>query len=120
LQCTCGVPQTGGVPCRHIIAVAKSGQGEGLNNVNAMLYWWTTRCWRSQSPADEVSCCKIDIDYLKEKYEPDNSIHYCPDLIGQQKKGQPKKGKREKGQLECTLEKSHGVKKVLKLKWLIQ
>jgi hypothetical protein len=109
-SCTCGVTQTGGVPCRHVIAIAKSGRGEGLNIVNAMPYWWTTRCWRSQFPEDEVSRCKIDIDYLKEKYDPDKSICYCPDLIGQRKKGRPKKDKREKGQLECALETSNGVK----------
>ncbi len=55
-------------------------------------------------------------NYLKEIYEPDKSIRYCPDLIGQQKKGHPKKDKREKGQLECALEKSQGVKKVSKRK----
>ncbi len=78
--------------------------------MNAMPYWWTARCWRSQFPEDEVSRCKIDIDYLKEKYDPDKSIRYCPDLIGQRKKGRPKKDKREKGQLECVLEKSNGVR----------
>jgi hypothetical protein len=56
------------------------------------------------------------MDYLKEKHKPDKSICYCPDLIGQQKKGRPKKDKREKGQLECVLEKSQGVKKVSRRK----
>ena len=107
-SCTCMVPQTDGVPCRHIIAVAKSNRGEGLNIVNAMPYWWTTRCWRTQFPADEVSRCNIDLDYLKEKYEPDDSIRFFPDLIGQRKKGRPKKDKRAKSSLECALEKSRG------------
>jgi hypothetical protein len=31
-----------------------------LKIVNAMPYWWTTRCWRSQFQKDEVSHCKID------------------------------------------------------------
>jgi hypothetical protein len=112
--CMCGAPQTGGFPCRHVIAIAKSGQGEGLNIVNAMPYWWTTQCWRSQFPEDEVSHCNMD--YLKEKYDPDESICYCPDIIGQRKKGRPKKDKREKGQLECALEKSNGVKPVRRRK----
>ena len=58
-ECTCGNTQTDGVPCRHIMAIAKSGWGEGLNIVNVMPYWWMTQCWRSQFPKDEVAIAKL-------------------------------------------------------------
>jgi hypothetical protein len=55
-SCTCGVPQITSVPCRHIVAVAKSGKGEGLNLVTAMPYFWSTRWWRNQFPQSGGVC----------------------------------------------------------------
>ena len=89
--CTCGVPKMDGVPCRHVVAVVKSGRARGdLNMINIMPYWWTTHCWREQFPKNEVSCCSFDMAYLKEKYAADKSIHYCPDFAAPRKRGRPK------------------------------
>ena len=54
------------------------------------------------------------MEYLKETHEPDNSIRYCPDVVGVRKKGRPKKGSRNKSPLEEALAKSRGEKKVRK------
>ncbi len=78
--CDCGVPAMNGVPCRHIVAVAKSTNIEGLNMVSVMPYWWTTNCWRQQFPAETSIASYIDIEYLQERYDPDESIRYCPRL----------------------------------------
>lgn len=45
---------------------------------------------------------------LKENYEPDDSIHYCPDFAGPRKKGRPKKNSRAKSPLELALEEHKG------------
>jgi hypothetical protein len=114
-SCTCGVPQMMCVPCRYIDAVAKSGKSEGLNLVTAMPYFWSTRWWRTQFPQEEAIRCNIDVEYLKETHEPDNSIRYCPDAVGVRKKGRPKKkGSRKKSPLEEALAKSRGEKNVRK------
>ena len=42
--CSCGVPNTDGIPCHHMIAVVKSGRIDGLTPTNAMPFWWTTEC----------------------------------------------------------------------------
>lgn len=113
-SCTCGVPQVESVPCRHIVAVAKSGKGDGLNMVSAMPYFWSTRWWRNQFPQEEAIRCNIDLEYLREKHDPDNSIRYMPDMVGLRKKGRPKKNSRVKSALEEALGKSRGEKKVRK------
>lgn len=113
-SCTCGVPQMTSVPCRHIVAVTKSGKADGLNMVTAMPFFWSTNWWRKQFPMEETIRCNIDLQYLKEQHEPDNSILYCPDIVGLRKKGRPKKDNRKKSPLEEALAKSRGEKNVRK------
>ena len=114
--CDCGVPPKNGVPCRHIVAIAKSTNIEGLNMVSVMPYWWTTDCWRKQFPAETSIACHIDIEYLQEKYEPDESIRYCPDFAAPWKKGRPAVvEKRTKSPLEMAIEKSKGGKRKRKM-----
>ena len=110
--CDCGVPQMKGVPCRHIVAIAKSTNIEGLNMVSVMPFWWTSNCWRKQFPAETSIACRIDIEYLQEKYPADESIHYCPDFAAQRKKGRPKTTElRAKSPLEMAIDKSKGGKR---------
>jgi hypothetical protein len=111
-SCTCGVPQMTSVLCRHIVAVAKSGRGEGLNLVTAMPYFWSTNWWRKQFPREEAIRCNIDLEYIKEQHDPDNSIRYCPDIVGLRKRGCPKKNSRKKSPLEQALAESRGEKNV--------
>ena len=113
-SCTCGVPQMTSVPCRHIVAVTKSGKADGLNMVTAMPFFWSTNWWRKQFPMEETIRCNIDLQYLKEQHEPDNNILYCPDIVGLRKKGCPKKDNRKKSPLEEALAKSRGKKNVRK------
>ena len=63
---------------------------------------------------EETIRCNIDLQYLKEQHEPDNSILYCPDIVGLRKKGRPKKDNRKKSPLEEALAKSRGEKNVRK------
>ena len=113
-SCTCGVPQMTCIPCRHIVAVAKSGKSEGLNLVTATPYFWSTGWWRNQFPREDAIRCNIDVEYLKERHGPDNSIRFVPDVVGVRKKGRPKKGSRKKSPLEEVLAKSRGEKNVRK------
>lgn len=82
--------------------------------VSAMPFFWSTNWWRKQFPMEETICCNIDLQYLKEQHEPDNSILYCPDIVGLRKKGRPKKDNRKKSPLEEALAKSCGEKNVRK------
>ena len=43
--CTCGKPKTDGIPCKHMVVVAKSSKIEGLTRMHIMPYWWTTEQW---------------------------------------------------------------------------
>ena len=89
--CTCGVPKMDGVPCRHVVAVVKSGRAQGdLNMINIMPYWWTTHCWREQFPKYAVRRCSFDMVYLKEKYTADKPIPYYPDFAAPRKRGRQK------------------------------
>ena len=113
LSCTCGVPRVDGVvPCRHAIAVAKSpAQRTGFTVVNSMPQWWTAGAWKAQFPKDDKFLGIFDLKLLKENYQPDNSIHYCPDFAGPRKKGRPKKNSRAKSPLEMAMEQHKGRKK---------
>jgi hypothetical protein len=109
LSCTCAVPRVDGVPCRHAIAVAKSSaQKTGFTVLNSMPQWWTAAAWKSQFPSDDGFHGIFDLWLLKENYEPDDSIHYCPDFAGPRKKGRPKKNSRAKSPLELALEEHKG------------
>lgn len=108
-SCTCGIPQVDGVPCRHAIAVAKSpAQRTGYNVLNSMPLWWTTQVWRQQFPADDNFRCNFDLQYIKDMYPADDSIHYCPDIAGPRKKGRPKNSTRAKSALEVAIEDHNG------------
>ncbi len=56
--CSCGVPNTDGAPCHHMVAVVKSSRIEGLTPTNAIPYWWSTECWRKQFPFE----CNVTFD----------------------------------------------------------
>ena len=45
-HCDCGVTQVKGVPCRHVVAIAKSTKVEELTLVSLMPFWWTTAAWK--------------------------------------------------------------------------
>ena len=108
--CTCGADRVNGIMCRHVVAIAKSGRGNGLNLVNGILPEWTTEQWRAQFPQDVNSRSCPTIDAIKDKYEPDRSVCFLPDFVAPRKKGRPKKNQRIKSGLEIALSKSRGEK----------
>ena len=92
--CSCGVPQVDSVPCIHMMAVAKSGRVNGLAVEDLMPWWWTTRQWRLQLPKELVVMSTVSMSGLKENFEPDMKLKYCPDWTAGRKAGRPKKGSR--------------------------
>jgi hypothetical protein len=92
--CSCGVPQVDSVPCIHMTAVVKSGRINGITVEDLMPWWWTTRQWRLQLPQELRVLSNISILTIKETFDPDLKIHYCPDWTAVNKAGRPKKGKR--------------------------
>ena len=90
-SCTCGVPRVDGVACRHAIAVAKSAaqKHDGYTVLNSMPLHWTAGWWRTQFSNDDMNMLAgtFDLDMLKKRYDPDNSIRYCPEFAGLRKKG---------------------------------
>jgi hypothetical protein len=97
--CSCRIPFTDGIPCHHMVAVVKSSQIEGLTPTNAMSYWWTTECWRSQYPAGINVTCAFDMEALRETPE-DRAMRNCPPYAAPRKTGRPKIDKRIKSPLE--------------------
>jgi len=108
--CTCGVNDVDGIMCRHVVAIAKSGRGEGLNLVNGMPYHWTTESWRDQFPQELNSRACMTIGLLKDVYEPSDHMFFIPDFVGVRKKGRPKTSQRFKSALEIAIRKSKGEK----------
>ena len=92
--CSCGVPQVDSVPCIHMMAVAKSGRVNGLAVEDLMPWWWTTRQWRLQLPKELIVMSTVSMSGLKENFEPDMKLKYCPDWTAARKAGCPKKGTR--------------------------
>jgi len=96
-SCTCGIPATDGLPCRHMVVVAKTNAIAGLTRVMIMPLWWTTEQWRNQYPKDAAMRCDVDMTSIKRKFSPDNTLRYCPAWSAPGKKGRPKKDARRKG-----------------------
>jgi hypothetical protein len=99
-SCTCGFPATQGLPCRHMVVVAKSNAIEGLTRVMMMPSWWTTEQWRKQFPKESVMRCDTNMHSIKSKYSPDDALRYYPVWSAPGKKGRPKKDERRKGVMD--------------------
>ena len=95
-SCTCGLPATDGVPCSHMVVVAKSSLIKGLSRIQIMPYWLTTAHWRAQYPTDLRCHADISIATVKAAHQPDELLVYCPTWSASNKKGRPKKNVREK------------------------
>ena len=99
-KCSCGVHATKTIPCVHMIAVTKSSTIAGLNSVNIMPSWCYTSVWREQYPEGSGMNVGFNIQYLKDNYQPNQKLHYCPKIAAAAKAGRPKNLKRNKGPLE--------------------
>ena len=107
-SCTFGFPKFMAVPCKHMVAVLKSGLLEGLNENNIMLVWWMTTFFKRQFPLDVNLGGKMDIDWLKSRGQSDPNLYRCPSLAAPQKKERPKKHTRIKGALEGGKKRKRG------------
>ena len=96
--CTCGVPNTDGVPCQHMVAVVKSSRIEGLTPVNSMPQWWMTLHWRKQYSSHSVLSCDFNMTTLR-MTSPNTSLKYCPPYSAPNKSGCQKMNKRNKSSL---------------------
>jgi hypothetical protein len=77
-SCTCGVPATEGIPCRHIVVLVKSNVIHGLTRVNTMPLWWTTAQWRNQFPIEATMRSDISMNAIKTRHARDELLRYCP------------------------------------------
>jgi hypothetical protein len=108
--CSCGVPNTDGVPCHHICAVVKSYRIGGLNETNVMPSWWQTSHWCKQYPSDSFVSCNVDIQSLRNtarvtSHISQNKYLLCSRYSGHQKGGRTREEKRIKGSIELAIEK---------------
>jgi hypothetical protein len=99
-SCTCGIPAIDGLPCRHMVVVEKSNVIGGLTRVMIMPFWWTTEQWCNQFPKDSTMRCDVNMNSIKKKFAPDNTLRYCPAWAAPGKKGRPKKDVRRKGVMD--------------------
>ncbi len=97
--CSCGVPNTDGAPCHHMVAVVKSSRIEGLTPTNAMSYWWSTECRRKQLPFECNVTFDSGIEMIRAKMA-DTTLKYIPPYAAARKVGRPKMGKRIKSPLQ--------------------
>jgi hypothetical protein len=97
--CSCGVPNTDGAPCHHMVAVVKSSRIEGLTPTNVMPYWWSTECWRKQFPFECNITCDSGIETIQAT-TADTTLKYIPPYAAARKAGRPKMDKRIKSPLE--------------------
>lgn len=52
-KCTCGVPQTGTIPCQHMVALVQSGCIPALTQLTIMTVWCSMAVWIEQYPKDK-------------------------------------------------------------------
>lgn len=109
--CTCGMVEKDAVPCVHVCAVVKSKLVPNLTLTNVMPHCWSTAAWRKQFPANGSNACNIDMEYLKNKYPPNNKIRYMPDFVAKRKRGRPQKKSRFKSAMEVAMQKKSPRKK---------
>jgi hypothetical protein len=115
-RCTCGKPNTDGIPCKHMVVVAKSSKIEGLTRMDIMPYWWTTAQWRQQY-ALEVNCpTDITLNTVKSSTTADDMLRYCPGWVAARKKGRPKANVREKSVVDLIQESAKKKKRTRKVK----
>ncbi len=113
--CSCGVPNTDGIPCNHMCIVVKSYRIEGLTKTNIMPIWWHTSHWRKQYPADSVVRSTVGIHTIwntaASAKTNDFVFKLCPPYSAGGKDGRPREEKRIKGAIEIAIEKTEKKKK---------
>jgi len=95
-QCTCGLAKRDAVPCEHMAAIVVSSRIGVLTRHNIMPFWWKRSQWQEQLPQDVTPECYANMEVIRDNYEPDDTIRYCPSpsWSAPNKAGRPAKGKR--------------------------
>ena len=110
--CSCGIDKTKTIPCVHMIAATKSSEIPGLSTVNIMPSWCYTSVWREQFGEGTVMRGGLDIQYLKNNYQPNPKLRYCPNIAAAAKAGRKKNMKRFKSPLEKKAKKRKATPKI--------
>jgi hypothetical protein len=87
VSCTCGKPTKDGVPCKHMVAIVKTSNIEGLSQIQIMLYWLTSAHWRAQYAADVNCRTDVLMNAIKATSNPEDELRYCPAWTAGNKKG---------------------------------
>ena len=88
-----------------MIAVTKSSTIMGLTSINIMPSWCYTSVWQEQYPEGSGINAVFDIQYLKDNYQPNRKLRYCPKVAAAAKAGRKKNLKRHKSPLESNKKK---------------
>ena len=99
--CTCGKPAKEGIPCQHMVVVAKTSAIDDLARIAIIPGCMTTACWRAQY-AQAVQCrtTAASMRDIKTNYTPDDSLRRMPEVLAPNKTGRPKKNARCKGVMD--------------------
>jgi hypothetical protein len=77
--CSCGILNTDGMPCHHMVTVVKSYRIEGLNETNVTPIWWHTSHWWKQYPSEQSMDANFNIQRLhRSTAKIDESYVLCP------------------------------------------
>ena len=115
-SCTCGKPNTDGIPCKHMVVVAMSSKIKGLTRMHVMPYWWTTQHWQDQY-AMEVNCrTDISLNTVKSNTRANDTLRYVPAWLAPKKKGRPNRNVREKSVMDLIEESAKKKKRTRRIK----
>ena len=76
--CTCGKPAKEGIPCQHMVVVAKSSAIDDLDCIGIIPGCMTTAFWKEQY-AQIVQCPAASMSDIKMNYTPDDSLRCMPE-----------------------------------------
>jgi hypothetical protein len=111
--CTCGVPKQSGIPCEHMVMMAKAGeiQEEWFTRLSSMQFWLSTAHWRLQFPQMAVCRGDVNVQIIKGNYAPQTDLRYCPSWSGPNESGRPnKKEEKRKSGVMDHIEKARTIK----------
>jgi hypothetical protein len=96
--CTCGKPAKEGIPCQHMVVVAKSSAIDDLPRIGIIPGCMTKAFWKEQY-AQIVQCHAASMSDIKVNYNytPDDSLRCMPEVLAPNKTGYPKKNAHCKG-----------------------
>ena len=87
----CGFPSKEGLPCKHMVVMAKLSVIPDLTQINIMPHFWSTAHWQMQYPLELDCNTDISLTMVKATASPNEFLRYCPDWSVSDKPGRPKK-----------------------------